>query len=256
MYHNLSAVDYKALYAKYLENGHQPGFFLDWANFQPGHRVLDLCSGVLMRIPHLAIDRGAKWVFAVDPIFSSWTINIVDTNYRAESDFPALHYLSSNDPIQETGTIYLADHEVDYSVRNWRDVEEMRFEVVTCQQAINYWFDRNTISYLPKLMVPGGRFVFNTFNKKPPTEPTFKTYMDSRGKVLGEAFYTIDNVPYMHMNNVSVVHHWQMREGVPPHHTVFRWITREEFITTLEEFFHVQLLSEYGTDIYICTKRE
>ena len=255
MYHNLSAVDYKALYAKYLENGHQPSFFLNMADFTAGKRVLDLCSGVTIRIPNLAIHLGAKYVFAVDPIFYGWSPG--STDYRSEEDFPALASCPK-EAVEETGVIYLSDHDVEYALAlysgNPFHVENMQFDVVTCQQAINYWFDKETISYLPAIMAPGAKFVFNTFNKKPPIQPTFKSYTDSMGKVLGEAFYTVDNVPYMHMNNVSVVHHWQMREGMSPHYTMFRWISREEFIVALEEFFHVQLLSEYGTDFYICSR--
>ena len=231
MYNNLSAVDYKALYAKYLEFGHQPGFFLDMANFKAGDRVLDLCSGVLLRIPHLALDRGAKYVFAVDPIFSDWTINRVETPYRSEGELP----------YNETGVIYLAGYDIQYGFDHWAN--DLQFEVVTCQQAINYWFNEPTIAYLSKLMVSGARFVFNTFNKKPSTHPDYKTY-DIGGKIFGEAFYTVD----------SMVHHWQMRECVSPHYTIFRWIDRPEFIATLEKYFHVQLLVDYSTDVHICSK--
>ena len=246
---HLSPDDYWSLYAKYITDGTPPENMLNWADFKTGDRVLDLGAGALLRISKLAFLKGAGYVVAIDPTYSSWIVDIrVDPDLSVIESFPALKSLYNAMYVDEhTHHIYLDDHTIQFSLRTYSDplfVDGMQFDVAVCQQAVNYWFDKETIEHLAMLIVPGKKFVFNTFNTLPPTTPNYKTY-NINGKVYGEAFYLVRDM----------VHHWQGREGLPPHVTSFRWIPRSEFTNILDPYFRVTLITEKNSDLYVCVKK-
>ena len=233
----LSAEKYKTLYAKYLgATSHSADQLLDEARFQEGETVFDLCAGVLLRVSRAAWARGAKTIVATDPIFASRN-PLEDDNLPWEDSTEYLEHLEFT-CYEDTHKIYLDPHEVQFSLRNFQDAG---FDVVVCQQGINYWFEESEVEALVKTMKKGSRFVFNTFYKQPPTYPDWKTY-NIDGKIYGEAFYMVD----------GMVHHLQMREGIAPHYTIFKWLPRESF-HVLHKYFLVSRITEGNTDIYCCT---
>ena len=249
MYHNLSAENYKALYAKYLgitsasapTTSHSADQLLDEARFEAGNTVYDLCAGVLLRATRAAWTRGAKTVVAVDSLFSATHGDHEFVPYGFEDNPRGTWEFLDQDQKELENKVYIDPHEVQYSVLQ-RSYLGQKFDVVICQQGINYWFiDELSIKYLVECMAPGGRFVFNTFYKPPSTYPDWKTYYID-GKIFGEAFYMVD----------GMVHHLQMREGIAPHYTIFKWLPRESF-HVLHKYFLVSRITEGNTDIYCCT---
>jgi hypothetical protein len=244
--------DYQQLYAKYLQSGTSPQTMLERGEFKPGDRVLDLAAGCLLRVSKAAFEAGAGYVVAIDPTLYHLTVYSDDLrHYSVIECFPPLAKLFGSEDWQVDDNIhhiYLDSHTVEWSLKHYSDFPDVQFDVVICQQAINYWFNKECIKHLVKLIVPGKKLVFNTFYRKPPTYPDWKTYIID-GKVYGEAFYRVD------YRDKSIVYHWQAKEGIKPHFTAFRYITRNEFVETLEPYFKVIRTTEYNSDLYVCVKK-
>lgn len=124
------------------------------------------------------------------------------------------------------------------------DLQAGKYDMAFSQQNVNYWFDDIALDILCKLLVPGGKFVFNTFNTKPGIIPVTKSYS------IGDDHYC-----ETHCMIGDIVYHSQYCSGEKPHHTKFKWITREQFRKLLEKYFgNVSLHTEKNTDIYVATK--
>jgi SAM-dependent methyltransferase len=117
-------------------------------------------------------------------------------------------------------------------------------DLVLCQQGVNYWWEEEVVENIHRILFDGGYFVFNTFGKKPPDEPRYKMiYLD--GEWTAECSYMVGDI----------VHHVQMREGMRPHISSFKWIEEEEFMRVLNKYFSsVELKKDGNTHIYTARK--
>lgn len=118
---------------------------------------------------------------------------------------------------------------------HWQDVEdalvqmlsrEQCFDVVFCQQAVNYWLDDHYVANLvQKILRPGGCFVFNTFV---PSDVWFSTKT-----------YELDGRQYHEINQREgdVLHHVQICRGLSPHLTRFQVLSIEKLKDMLTPYF-------------------
>lgn len=224
-YERLSGAEYDRLYARYLERPSRllvapdPAIALDKET-----RLLDLCagSGAVVRA---AIEMG------VDP----HNIMAVD-----ESSAMVLH--------MPAGVRFGID-DVD-NVHMYRRLERSGpFNLITCRQAVNYWWNVEIVEAIVGLLAPGGCFVFNTFNTKPADVPQTKQYVHD-GAQYAEIAFCVGNE----------VHHVQAREGVPMHLTTFKWVDPYLFkgdLDTLVEFERIEgwkRIREGTTDTYVARR--
>lgn len=213
---------YEALYASYLRS--DPNELLDAAGIPPGGwpglLVLDLCGGN-GRLSLAARKRGAE-------------VRMVD----ADGEMCDSHGLGKQGVDVRINSVELMLQE-----RMWLSHSPL-FGAVFCQQAVNYWLTRSTAKDVAQNMVPGGVFVFNTFNTLPSTVPAF------RERDMG------DHYEYEALHSVrGVVHHVQLREGYAPHVTSFMWIPPDEFERILSPHFEIERRTNGRTDIYVCRAR-
>jgi len=215
--YNITAEDYIALYDKYLKRS--PDELLLAAGSIKGKHVLDLCAGI-MRASNRAKELGAHKVVALD---------------RSKSIIPANHK---------------ADKVAICDINNKHEIMEHflcgSFDLIVCQQGINYWFGWSNIDTIYSLLKKEGHFVFNTFNRKPSEQPTIKEYGSSLFKPqFTEAVQLVGDMVY----------HLQMRNGVQPHYTSFKWIPPDDFENVLNTYFEdVKSIVDGTTTIYVCKK--
>ena len=87
-------------------------------------------------------------------------------------------------------------------------------------------------------------FVFNTFGNKPSETPTVREYYHD-GRAYKELSYLIG----------EKVYHVQSATGIPPHFTVFDWISREEYTDKLSPFFSLEEVVEGPSSMWYCWRK-
>ncbi len=117
------------------------------------------------------------------------------------------------------------------------------FDRAVCRQAVNYWLDVNSAKMLASVLKSQAVFVFNTFNQKPPEKPRVLEY-EMGGHSFAEVSWLIGDR----------VHHLQVREGLRPHHTEFKWLSPKEIRKLLEPYFDVEEIQDGKTSLYRCVK--
>ena len=122
---------------------------------------------------------------------------------------------------------------------------QLKLDIVFCRQAVNYWMNPECAASLANIINPGGLFIFNTFNTKPSTDPIVKEYY----------LYDIKFIEISYIDENGMVHHVQIREGLPPHTTQFRWLSKTYFKNCLDKWFNVDIITKNKTDVYKCTKK-
>lgn len=222
-YEYLTGNQYELLYAKYLERPSRllvapdPAVVLD-----KGTHLLDLCtgSGVVVRA---AIRMG----------IDSYNIVAVDESKAMNLNMPA-NVRTYTAPV----TRFMTFDRLEEVCRP--------FDLITCRQAVNYWWDGEIVDRVLGLLAPGGCFVFNTFNTKPADVPQTKQYIYDDHQ-FAEIAYSIGDA----------VHHVQAREGLPAHVTIFPWIDPSEFAKPLRAavmdgvLLNWRRVREGPTDTYI-----
>lgn len=205
---------YEILYLRYLKR--PPRQLLELAGLRPGERVLDLCGGT-GRLSRAALEMGASQVVLVDR--SEKMTRLVPRGIT-------VHHTS----VEEALKTYIK--------------EGILFDVVACQQGVNYWLNEQTARQVASVLDPGGRFVFNTFWRKPGHEPRIREYR-------------LDGRHYVEISYLAgeQVYHVQVCEGLPPHVTHFRWIPREQFEQWLRCDFNILRHTDGTTDIYVAIKK-
>jgi SAM-dependent methyltransferase len=212
----LDRKEYEALYERYINRS--PNSLLDAADLKTGENVLDLCGGS-GRLSIAARKRGAGLVMMVDDDPDMANEEELKENLIDYIDLDVVYYLSTN-------------------LQKWN--------VICCQQAINYWLDEEIANIIHKRLSDNGRFVFNTFHNRPPNEPTFKSYKSENGEGMGEMYYSVGN---------SILH-VQAREGYEPHYTSFRWVSPEEYKAWLSPTLNIEIIRlNNNTDIYVCERK-
>lgn len=159
--------------------------------------------------------------------------------------------------------IYLLDKEITmlpeiensgfagiYSMDVYNFIEEYykdeKFDVIFCQQAINYWLKHVDIEKFSKMFKQKGQFIFNTFNKKPGTfsSPTIKEYEIGNDKFLEISY--IEN---------KRVYHIQIMNNQKPHLTSFDWLSDKKINKLLSPYFDIKKYVDGTTSIYNCFVR-
>ena len=129
------------------------------------------------------------------------------------------------------------------SVEEFFASSSIKFDIIACQQGINYWFDPKIIESIYYGLNYDGVFIFNTFNKKPSEIKKTKIYSID-GKEYKETNILIDNIVY----------HTQECEGII-HTTEFKWISPETFNSILIEYFDLSIFIDGPTSIYHCRRK-
>lgn len=212
---------YKALYKRFYD-GRQPAELLDLAGNLKDKIVLDICAGD-GRLSLEAIKRGASRVFFIEKeekMFSKELRNAVDKN-----------------------TYEISPH-IGSAKKILRELRMGHFDIAFCRQGVNYWLNESTAKSVADVVMNQGLFIFNTFNAQPSEKPILKTY-ELDGKKFGEVSWLVGDT----------VHHVQIREGLPPHTTSFRWLSPEYLKKILSPYFNIQLIVDGSTSIYRCSRK-
>jgi len=219
---------YNMLYKRFLKRG--PGQMLDLAEFKQGDSFLDLCCGT-GRASLEAMRRGASRVISVDKTreklyehkFNLDNGNGKEPEYFARG-FPTFFEHNVRDFL--------------YSIRNAYD----KFDCIFCQQAINYWIHEECAGLVKDVLTSKGKFIFNTFNKKPSELPVVKEYVIN-GLHYAEVAQLVD----------GIIYHGQFCEGYNPDFQQFMWISTERFMEILKPYFNkITVHTDGPTDIYVC----
>jgi len=211
---------YNRLYAKYVNN-RPVGHLLGVAGEIKGKSVLDLCGGG-GGLSIAAKNRGASKIWMIERCQDMLSRYIYDEGIKVVLGNVQTH-------LAQMG------------------LEGTTFDLVYCRQAVNYWLMDKTAALVAKVVTPGGMFIFNTFNRKPSQHIEATSYSYD-GDNYTEVTWLVEEQKY------DVVHHVQVREGMKPHITCFRWIPPEEFDEMLSPHFKVERITDGRTDIYRCTK--
>jgi len=219
---------YRKLYAKYLDK--RPASMLVNLADVKDKSIVDLCCGE-GEISKLCLQQGASDIFMLD----------------AEAEMIDLDSF-----LDKGGRVTVETLDVSTYLWHFQMTKLPPFaDVAFCRQAVNYWFLSDMTKELPCIIKPGGKFIFNTFNRKPSTTPAVKEY-----EYEGHQFVEISwLVPNQGGSDIDMVHHVQIREEMLPHTTQFAWISREMFQERLHRYFDISIRTDGGTDIYVCTRK-
>jgi len=224
---NLTSEQYECLYRDYLDINQKhllPKHLLELAGMKEGYRVLDLCAGPMARASRAAIEMGASYVASVD-------INPMILQIQGKTWTHA-----KVEPFCEDAYGYM---EYAHIPKN------EKFNIVICQQGINYWISPDSIGKLFGLMKREfSVFVFDTFNQEPPDKPNTKEY-------------EIDGKKYVEMDwkIKDKIHHVQAVEDLPPHYTTMNWIDSDKLMKMCNDsHFNIKVIRCGNNDTYICTK--
>lgn len=212
-YLEMSGSRYAELYKRFMEKSVDELLLI--AGPVEGKRILDLCAGGC-RLGIRAKELGASLVYAVDDSFK-----MMEEAYDREAvDVVGVCDLSKGF-ISRTGAA--------------------PFDMVFCQQGVNYWWNSRTVGEISGVLDDNGVFAFNTFYNPPPVEPQFKKYQFD-GKWYSEMYQLVG----------KTVLHIQTCGDTDPHISKFRWIPKGEFMSVLEKNFHeIERFPSGNTVIYV-----
>lgn len=216
--------EYRILYARYFKRS--PADLLKGVQVK-GKRVLDLCGGN-GRLSQWVIEQGCASCTMVE---------------ESPDMISAMRLHEKISVVQKSVSEFLRSNSNQY-------------DLIVCQQAVNYWISDSLIKLLIARLAVGGQFVFNTFNTQPTTKPYVKQY-EYEGHQFVEISWLVPDMIYkptksIGIHNFSTVHHVQIRDGLLPHATEFAWISPEQFMELLGDFEHVNRFVDGPTTIYIC----
>ena len=209
---------YRALYTRY-DHPVSTRRLLNTLEVSVGQSLLDLCGGD-GRLTIKAVQAGVARVTLVDETPTMVPLSV--------SQLPGVTVLYQD--VASALPLLFSQSEL--------------FDRVVCQQAINYWLSAETAAAVAAVMRPGGIFAFNTFNTRPSEKPVIKDY-EYGGHQFVEVSWLID----------SLVHHIQIRAGLPPHQTVFSWLSPERLRALLDPHFHVSESTMLTSTVYRCQRR-
>jgi SAM-dependent methyltransferase len=224
-YKHLMGEDYERLYSKYLIRPSRllvapdPAVALD-----KDTRLLDLCSG-----------SGAVVKAAME-------MGVAPGNIVAVEESQAMSF-----ELHRHGAIHVVHGNLEYLGLYDMLAKHGLYDLITCRQAVNYWWNSEIVERIVRLLAEEGCFVFNTFNTPPAEVPQTKQYVHD-GVQFAEIAYRIDDI----------VHHVQAREGMPMHLTTFRWIEPVEYAITFDDLKSRGMIAEWSraidgtTDTYVC----
>lgn len=217
---------YSRLYARYLDFA-KTEHLVELAEPLMDKLCLDLCCGD-GRLGILALARGARRVVFVDkePRMLDYVKALTDTgHYEPE---PKQMFAMDGESVEQ-----FFERRPGYC-----------YDIAFCQQGVNYWLNEDSARLVANAINAGGLFIFNTFSECPSRVPTTKQYHHS-GKNYVEVSWLMG----------STVHHVQIREGMLPHHTSFRWISLEEYENWLSPYFEMGYEQKGRSLIVRCTRK-
>lgn len=141
--------NYETLYARWLE---KPGALLDWAEYRPEQKLLDLCGGT-GAVSKAALALGAERVWLLDLNPRVDDSRILVCRDRAERLRGGVY-----NPLDEDDSGWVP-------VGRWGADQrgEKPWDMVVCRQSLGYLDLPRVARALHSVLSPGGRFVFNTF---------------------------------------------------------------------------------------------
>lgn len=205
-------VNYEILYARFLSKS--PECLLRHAGDLTGKFVLDLAGGSGRASLH-ALQNGATEAHLVDSSkgmigkFVRTDISVFNTTIEA--------FLFST---------------------------PRKYDIVICQQAINYWLTTATARHVAEALKPGGIFLFNTF-KSPIKRPVHREYVYQDRSYIETTW-----------QHGKTIHHHQICKGHEPHYTEFMSISPEEFKNLLSPHFVTTVITDDRTLIYKCERMQ
>jgi SAM-dependent methyltransferase len=212
---------YEKLYEVYLD-GRSAEELVDLAGDVEGKAVWDLCCGT-GRVSEICVERGA-------------TVCAVDASYGMTK--PLMEKLKAG---AFEGNLALRMLEVKTFLS---DPIFFKADVAICRQGVNYWLDEECVELMAKRMPKGSVFVFNTFHSKPMRKPKVREYIHN-DKWFVEVSWLLGDV----------VHHIQVRDGMEPHVTSFKYISPKEFSRILTPYFAIGVQRDGNTSLYKCIRR-
>lgn len=223
MKYDIDHQTYEALYARYL-NKDRLLQMMDLFGEMKDKTFLDICCG-----GGRATDEALNRRISVSYMIDEETKMVPDKficNYQTK--------------------ILIADVEMALKRMIMEHKKENFIDFSICQQAINYWLNHHRGFLLSKVLKTEGIFVFNTFNEQPSTKPCVKEY-EFEGDHYVEISYRIGE---------NKIHHVQIRNGYPPHETMFTWMDDNYIRYCLGDFFNIDVIQNGKTSIYKCIKKE
>lgn len=238
-----SGKTYQKLYARFQRRS--PKDFINFAGAVKNHRVLDICAGS-GRLSLEAVRQGAREVVLMDREKKMIDKRIL-RRVRMKIFIGDVEWCETSIPTKEYALRFRKIKAVigDAEPQLKKLLKDgYYFDTVFCQQGVNYWLNPKTTKLVRDLLAPGGLFVFNTFNRQPAKKPLVKEY-----KLDGSNFTEVSWLIG------KVVHHVQVREGMPCHTTYFNWLPPEEIEKILKPYFAAVVKKEGGTSLYYCVKK-
>jgi len=135
------------------------------------------------------------------------------------------------------------------TVEDFAKSEGVVFDSIVCMQAINYWFKTTDINSLAEHIKTGGKLIFNTFINKPSDEVSHKRY--EKGQYQYDEEYWVENNLIKHYQRV-----FKNSIKVDEHYTEFDYISIEEYLNKLKYSFDVKVVTNSGSAIFVCTKKD
>lgn len=209
---------YRLLYQRFYD-GRSSDELLGLAGNVSGKRILDCCGGD-GRLTQSAIRLGAREIVIID---------------EEEKMIPP--------EIRNTSRVSVYISDVLEGLHKLGRQGET-FDCVACQQAVNYWLDPLSAKLVSLVLSTQGSFVFNTFNRKPSEKPMVKEY-ELDGHSFVEVSWSVGDT----------VNHIQIRSGMDPHFTSFRWFSPDALSEILTPYFTVIVKEDGPTSLYLCRKK-
>lgn len=224
-YMNMKGEDYERLYARYV--GRNLDQLILAAGPVEGKRVLDLCAG------SGAVAKRAKQLGAASVTACDKSRNMLEGLFEQGID----------------QVVVLEDDPSEVTLGNIVEQVGTGYDLVICRQAVNYWWNTNSVGNAMLPLKRGGHFLFNTFHGDSWSNPEHPQTSE----------YEIDGLYYAEvwwLGKHDTIHHVQCCEGMPPHVTTFDHISRGVFKLTLDEQIgfidECWTVERHGTtDIYV-----
>ena len=210
---------YRALYARYFDGGRSVVELLQLLQPLRGVRLLDLCAGEGW-VTIAALDEYVREVVLVDQESAMIPADMLDHPQVRVQIMPVRDALLQ---------MHVRSESVDR---------------IVCRQALNYWLNPETAKLAADVLAPRGILAFNTFNERPSEKPYVREYK------LGD--HSFVEVSWL---IGDTVHHVQVREGMAPHHTSFKWLSPRTIRQLLELYFDVDHERRGKTSLYKCMKK-